>query len=128
MRASERDRLDRLVEEITVDCYDALECLTSFVVCFDEVLEVDSAARLFGLELEVLKVDAEGQAERGLAARCRLASGETGTVSLVDLAFAPSSEAAWYHAGYRWWLGLEPFSYRVPEGWAWPEWLESKAP
>ena len=48
VRASERDRLDRLVEVITVDCYDALECLTSFVVCFEE--------GLFGFERGIRRV------------------------------------------------------------------------
>ncbi len=124
MRADERSRLDRLVAVVTVDTYDHLESLGSFAVYFDEVLEVDRSATLLGLALEVVAVEIEGAAERGLAARCRLATGATATVSLVDVAFAETSEAAWFHAGYRWWLGLEPFAYRVPEGWEWPEWLD----
>ncbi len=124
MRADERRRLDRLVEAVTVDTYDPLESLGAFLVCFDEALRVDRSATLLGLALEVVGVEIEGEPERGLAARCRLASGATDTVSLVDLAFARTSEAAWYHAGYRWWLGLAPFAYRVPEGWEWPEWLD----
>ncbi len=124
MGPTERERLDDLVEVVTVDTYDPDERLGAFAAYFEEALGGARAARLLGVDLEVEEVAPEGAPERGLAARCRLASGEAVTVSAVDLVFEPASDAAWVHAGYRWSLGLEPFAHEEPEWWEWPEWLD----
>ncbi|CCG03601.1 protein of unknown function [Blastococcus saxobsidens DD2] len=45
---------------------------------------------------------------------------EVGEVSLADLAFPPDTVAAWVHAAYRHYMGLQPFPARPRPGWTWP--------
>jgi hypothetical protein len=42
---------------------------------------------------------------------------------MVDLFFPPDTVAAWLHAAYRRWLGLDPHPYDMPSGWR-PSWLQ----
>jgi hypothetical protein len=65
------DGIDRLLEEILVDAYGDSEQLTSFEVAFDESARLPFAARVVGANLEVVKVEFEGDERRGLTAVCR---------------------------------------------------------
>jgi hypothetical protein len=78
------DGIDRLLEEILVDAYGDSEQLTSFEVAFDELARLPFAARVAGANLEVIKVEFEGDERRGLTAVCRR-EGETYRLSLGDL-------------------------------------------
>jgi hypothetical protein len=60
------DGIDRLLEEILVDAYGDSEQLTSFEVAFDESARLPFAARVVGANLEVVKVEFEGDERRGL--------------------------------------------------------------
>lgn len=113
--------LNELVESIIVDAYGPDEQLTAFLTVFEEQVDRPCAARILGADVEVLAFDLEGDERRGLVARCRRPGGPTDVVSLADLRFESGTVAAWLHAAFRSWRGLEPFPARRPGGWAWPE-------
>jgi hypothetical protein len=58
----------------------------------------------------------------GIVARCRR-DGARQDLAMVDLSFPPDTVAAWLHAAYRRWLGLDPHPYDMPAGWR-PSWLQ----
>jgi hypothetical protein len=102
------DDIDRLLEEILVDAYGDGEQLTSFEVAFEESGRLPFAALVAGADLEVIKVEFEGDERRGLTAVCRR-EGETYRLSLGDLTpGATTMETARLLAAYRRWLGLPP--------------------
>ena len=114
-----RQSLAQLIDEITVDAYDAGEQLSAFLTVFHDEVATPAPALVLGTPVVVTGFDIEGDERRGLVARCRHKDG-AGTLSLADIRFEPGSIAGWLHAAYRTWLGLAPFPARRPAGWTWP--------
>jgi len=113
------DEVDRLVAVITVDCHNLAEEMSAFYETFAEAVPLPAIATAAGRSLQVLRFDID---ERGddLAARCR----DDGVIHdrrLIDLMFAPDTEAGWIHAAYRRCLGLVPYPAAFPKGWQ-PSW------
>jgi len=109
-----------LIDEITVDAYDAAEQLSGFLQVFQDEVTVPASATVLGMAIEVTGFDVEGDERRGLVAGCRHQK-TSGTLSLADICFEPASVAGWLHAAFRTWLCLPPFPARRPPGWTWPE-------
>lgn len=90
------DEVDRLVEVITVDCYNLAEQVTAFYEVFGEEIALPATASVVGNTIDVVGFDfAEDDEE--LTATCR--SGDVvQTLMLSDVVFAPDSAAGWIHA------------------------------
>lgn len=114
------DDLDRLVTLMTVDAYDAYEQITAFQTVFEEEAVLPSAAAVVGISVLVTEVDIRANGTE-LTAHCQHQDVQQ-EISLTDLVFPPEAKAAWVHAAYRRYLGLEPFPAAIPEGWQ-PDWL-----
>jgi len=100
------DRLNALLEEATVDCYDEEEEFTGILVTLDERLNFPLQARALGEPVEVIGLDeARSGLRRGIMARVRKGEREY-PVALAELEFVdPDSVSAEWLAAYRYWLG-----------------------
>lgn len=105
--------LDELIAEITVDCDDEEERLSSLLSVFTDEITFPLEAAVLDITVLVLDVDMR---ESELTARCRHGSAE-GEIALADLVFPAHTVAAWLHAVYRRFLGLTPRPATKPEGW-----------
>jgi len=113
-----RDEVDRLLEVITVDCYNLAEQVTAFYEAFAEAVPLPTT--VVGATVRVLGIDIAEHGEE-LTARCQ--RGEVvQDLRLSDLVFPPDTAAAWIHAAYRRCLGLTAHPAAVPAGWK-PSWL-----
>lgn len=108
--------LQKVIEMVLVDAYGEDEQLGAFQTVFADVVEVPVQATVLGHSIEVLEFD-YADSLRGVFVKCR-----EGEVSLVDLRFPPDTVAAWLHAAYRDFLGLEPFPATPRPDWTWPNW------
>lgn len=113
--------LDRLVEAITVDCYDEEEQMAAFHSVFSDEVALPTPTALLGIAVEVLGFDLRENG-RELVALCRRPGSVEQQVSLADLVFPPDSVVGRLHAAYRRCLGLTPFEASIPPGWK-PSWL-----
>lgn len=113
--------LDQLVAAITVDAYGDDEPQIAFVEVFNQEVRLPVAATLLGVSVDVVGFDYHDQ-RSGIVARCRR-NGARQDLAMVDLFFPPDTVAAWLHAAYRRWLGLDPHPYDMPAGWV-PSWLQ----
>jgi hypothetical protein len=105
-----KEELNDLVDEITVDAYTDDEQLSAFGQTFEDEVDLPAEASLIGERLEVLSVDYDGNERRGLTAKCRRDS-SVYTVAAQDLAFPDDSNASHLIAAYRLWLGIEPYPH-----------------
>lgn len=64
-----QDRLDQLIEAVTVDCYNASEQATAFHAVFSEEVRLPTAASLLGAAVTVREIDV-GNDGQSLLARC----------------------------------------------------------
>jgi hypothetical protein len=112
--------LDRLVATFTVDAYDVAEQITAFHAVFTGEVEEPMWATIVGVPVLVLDADVRDTGME-LTAHCRR-EGEEQEISFTDLVFPPDTVAAWIHAAYRRYLGLQPFPAAIPPGWE-PDWL-----
>jgi len=115
-----REQLERLVEVITVDCYNIAEQVTAFYETFAEEVPLPTTATVAGTTIDVVGIDIAEHGEE-LTARCRRED-VVQDLRLSDLVFAPDTAAGWMHAAYRHCLGLVPYPAAVPQGWT-PSWL-----
>lgn len=106
--------LSNVIEMILVDAYGEDEQLGAFRTVFEDEVEVPIKATVLGHQVEVLEFD-YAEPLRGLFVKCR-----EGEVSLVDVCFPPDTVAAWIHAAYRDFLGLEPFPATPRPDWNYP--------
>lgn len=113
--------LSQLIESITIDAYSAEEQLMGFLTVFGDEIALPCVANILDVDVEVLGFDVKEDERRGLVASCRRAGGRPGAVSFADVRFHSGTVAAWLHAAFRTWLGLETFPARRPAGWSWPE-------
>lgn len=109
------NELDRLVEVITVDCYNPSEQMTAFYEVFAVEVPLPTTATVVGATVRVVGIDI-AQHDQGLAARCQ--HGDVmQDLRLSDLVFPPDTAAAWIHAAYRRCLGLTAHPAAVPAEW-----------
>jgi len=100
--------LDELIEEILVDAYGDAEQLGAFAEAFADRLTLPVDAFIIGEPVSVTEIDYDGNALRGLTARCRREGTGEHVVGLSDVRFPEGSEGARLLAAYRKWLGIEP--------------------
>lgn len=112
--------LDELIEFVTVDTYGVDEQLTAILVSFGDEVTLPCSGTVLDIDVEVIGFGIEGDERRGLVARCRRAGGRPGVVALADVRFESGTVAAWLHAAFRAWLGLETFPARRPVQWSLP--------
>lgn len=93
-------KLDDLIEEATVDCYDDSECLGGFEVMLADNLKFPLKAKVVGEEVEVIGVELKGN---GLRAVCKR-KGEKYEVDVLSLKYDPKQviKSEWIEA-YREW-------------------------
>ena len=115
-----RDEVDRLLEVITVDCYNRSEQMTAFYEVFAEEVPLPTTTTVLGATVRVVGIDIAKHDEE-LAARCQRGDAAA-DLQLSDLVFSPDTAAAWVHAAYRRCLGLTAHPAAVPAGWK-PSWL-----
>lgn len=101
-----RNKLDELIEEVTVDASSYDENLWAFHTAFEDEFDLPVDGHLFGEPVEVQKVDYDGNERRGLTATCK--KGRTKwTASLADVEVRPGQAADLLDA-YRRVMGLKP--------------------
>lgn len=105
--AARPSELDALIDDLTVDAYGDEEQLSGFLVGAEEALGRGERARIVGVEVEVIAVDAGPDARTGLTARVTR-DGTTYDVALGDLAFDSASDLGLVVAAYRRWQGRTP--------------------
>ncbi|MGA8816802.1 MAG: calcium-binding protein [Xanthobacteraceae bacterium] len=95
-------KLDKMIEEATVDCYDGLEQASGFYTMIEDHLEVPFATRVLGVEVSVVGVEMDNNGS--LKAVCER-NGKRQLIGLIDLELpkSPPSGAEWI-AAYRRWL------------------------
>ncbi len=100
--------VDDLLEEMLVDAYGDDEQLTALAEGIGDALDFPLDVHVVGEPLSLLAVDYDGNARRGIVARCRREDGTEYGVSLADVEL-PSDAAGHLHvAAYCKWLGVEP--------------------
>jgi hypothetical protein len=95
--------LDRLIAEITIDCYDEDEALQAFQDAFDEDAGFPLPGSVTGEDVEVLFVG-EANGRRELIATCARA-GHRYDVALLDVTIHAGPPISRLLAAYRRWLG-----------------------
>jgi hypothetical protein len=95
-------KLDKMIEEATVDCYDELEQASGFYTMIEDHLTIPFATQVLGLEVSVVGVEMDHNGN--LKAVCER-NGKRQLIGLIDLALpkSPPSGADWI-AAYRRWL------------------------
>jgi len=114
-RNKDLDALEKMIEEITVDAYGDDEQLWAFRQAFEDEVELPADGFVIGVPVSIMIVDYDGNARRGLTARCRREDGSEHTVAMSEVEFPQNSEGAWHVAAYRKWLNLDPFPAEAPD-------------
>ena len=100
------ERLQELLEEAIVDCYDEEEEFVGMLISVDENVAWPLTAELAGARVEVLGLaESSSSARRGIVARIRR-GGKEYQAALADLTFGDVDESSgeWL-AMFRWWAG-----------------------
>ncbi len=100
--------LDELIAGITLDASGDDEELRAFRQAFEDEVTVPCDGFVIGEPVSITGFDYEGNARRGLTAKCRREGGSEYLVAACDIELAHGSQGARYVAAYRKWLGLEP--------------------
>lgn len=98
------ERLQELLDEAIVDCYDEEEEFMGVLITVDENVNWPLPAQLTGMPVEVLGLsESASSIRRGIVA-CIRRGGKEYTASLTDLTFGEMDESsAEWLAMYRWW-------------------------
>jgi hypothetical protein len=100
--------LERLLDETLTDACGEDEQLWALRQAFEDNVRLPADASVVGEAVSVVEIDYDGNARRGLTARCHSADGSEHVVAACDVAFPAKVAASRYVAVYRLWLGLEP--------------------
>jgi hypothetical protein len=94
-------KLDKLIEEATVDCYNEEEQASGFFTMIEENLAVPFATRILGIAVSVVAIEMDDDGR--LKAVCEH-SGERQRIDLTDLPLPspPPSGTEWISAYRRW--------------------------
>jgi hypothetical protein len=103
------DRIDDLIEDVTVDAYGPDEQLWAFRQVFEDTARFPFAAQVVGVDVQVDMVDYDGDDRRGLIAICQR-DGQQHRVSLLDVILREpvDPEPAQLMQAYRRWAGADP--------------------
>lgn len=112
-RNKDFNALDKMIEEIVVDAYGDDEQLWAFRQAFEDDVELPADGFVIGEPVLVIAVEYDGNARRGLTARCRREDGSEYVVAVSEVVFPQASAGAWHIAAYRRWLNLDPFPAQV---------------
>lgn len=98
------ERLQELLDEAIVDCYDEEEEFSGVLISIDENVAWPLPAQLAGMPVEVLGLDeSASNLRRGIQARIRR-DGKVQRASLIDLTFGDVDEtSAEWLALFHWW-------------------------
>ena len=102
---ADEERLQALIDEATIDCYDEEEQFWGMLAVLDSELNFPLAGTLIGEQLALIGTDGNASSShRGIVARV-LYKDQVYSVSLADLQItgADSRSAEWV-AAYRYWL------------------------
>ena len=102
--------IDKLIEDITVDACGDDKNFSAFGQAFEDSVSVPCDGFVIGEPVSIVTFDYDGNARRGLTARCRREDGSEHVVAAADVQLPPRSSGARYVAAYRKWLGLQPYS------------------
>jgi hypothetical protein len=98
----DREYIEAMIEEATVDCYDGYEQATGLLKMMQDELDMPFTTRIFGLEVAVVAVE-QDDSGLGVADVCEW-QGERQRLSLSDLPLpSPPSEGAQWISAYRLW-------------------------
>jgi hypothetical protein len=98
----DREYIEALIEEATVDCYDEYEQATGLLTMIQDELDMPFTTRIFGLEVAVVSVE-QDDSGLGVVAVCER-QGERQRLSLSDLPLpSPPPEGAQWISAYRLW-------------------------
>jgi hypothetical protein len=100
--------LDELIRQITDDAHGDDEQLWAFRQAFEDDVTLPADGFVIGEPVSVTAIDYDGNARRGLVARCRREDGSEHVVAASEVVFAEGSAGARQVAAYRKWLGLDP--------------------
>src|SRR5665647_960603 len=107
-----RDEADRLLEVITVDCYNASEQMTAFYEVFAEEGPLPTTATVVGATVRGVRIAIAEHGDEPTARSQRAAVVQD--LRLSHLVFPPDAEAAWIHAAYRRCRGLGAHPSTMP--------------
>ena len=101
----DKERIEELLQEATVDCYGEEEEFTGILYTLDERLGFPLRARVLGVQVQVVGLDdGRSSPRRGIVARVKRA-GQEYRISLADLEFIdPDPQSAEWLAMYQQWL------------------------
>ena len=100
-KTADAGRLEALVEEATVDCYDETEQALGLVTMIEDHLELPFQTRVLGLEVTVVAVE---QCDDGTPVAVCQRGRETQRIRLLDLQLpSPLPKRAEWIAAYRHW-------------------------
>jgi hypothetical protein len=102
----DKERLQALIDEATVDCYNEDEEFTGVLCTLDEQLNFPLQARALGDLVEVIGLnEAQSSLRRGIMA-CIRKGGQEYNASLEELEFVdPDPTSAEWLEAYRYWVG-----------------------
>jgi tetratricopeptide (TPR) repeat protein len=100
--------VDALLEDLLVDAYGDDEQLWALHEGIADALDLPTDVHVIGEPLSLVAVDYDGNARRGLVARCRRADGTEYRVSLADVELPANASGYLQLAAYCTWLGVEP--------------------
>ena len=95
----------------------------AFVAALETELDLPAKATLKGKPVTVLEIGYDVGIVEPPFALCRSAL-KNDERELADVCFPPDTTAAWIHAAYRHYLGLDPFPAEPRPDWRWPEDVE----
>lgn len=103
MKQAHRDRqslarLDALIEQITIDAPGDEEKLRVFRRTLEEHIVVPCDAFVVGEPVSTIEFGYDGDARRGLTARCRHEDGAQHVVAAADVVLAPHARSGHYLA------------------------------
>jgi hypothetical protein len=103
----DQKRLEELLEQATVDCYDEEEEFTGVLNTLDDSLSFPLQAEAMGEPVEVIGLDSRRSSLRkGIVARVRK-GGREYSIGLADLHFIdPDPASAEWLEMYRYWAGM----------------------
>jgi tetratricopeptide (TPR) repeat protein len=100
--------VDARLEEVLVDAYGDDEQLTALAEGIGNALDFPLDVHVVGEPLSLLAVDYDGNARRGIVARCLREDDTEYGVSLADVELPPEAAGHLHIAAYCKWLGVEP--------------------
>ena len=99
--------VDALLDELLVDAYGDDEQLTTLAEGIGDALDFPLDVHVVGEPLSLVAVDFDGNARRGIVARCVREDGTEYRVSLADIELPPTAAGHLHLAAYCKWLGVE---------------------